>query len=169
METVAIGIGTNIVVTNLFGHWAFDHTGSLTNVGAGQSLTNLAGSEVEGCFLLHPCTNDLGLADCPHWGTNQYDTVKLADTVLFMSQNEICPSNADPHAYMTIYRAASGPSDPALHAQVFAVGSMQWSWGLDEYGYSTSWLGFTATNNTARQITHNVLQTFSGKARTPIP
>ncbi|HKR64271.1 MAG TPA: N,N-dimethylformamidase beta subunit family domain-containing protein [Thermoanaerobaculia bacterium] len=48
---------------------------------------------------------------------------------------------------MTIYKAASG-------AYVFATGSIQWSWGLDEFR------GGTRASNAAHQITRNVLNRF---------
>jgi hypothetical protein len=57
---------------------------------------------------------------------------------------------------MTVYRASSG-------ALVFATGSMQWSWGLDDYGAP----GFRPSllSHAAQQITRNVLDRFRRGAR----
>ncbi|MFO0774070.1 MAG: DUF6605 domain-containing protein [Nitrospiraceae bacterium] len=66
------------------------------------------------------------------------------------------PASADrPTAIgeMTLYRAASG-------AWVFATGSMQWSWGLDDY--HTPMLRTSRLNPVAQQITRNVLRLLTG-------
>ncbi|WP_299435381.1 N,N-dimethylformamidase beta subunit family domain-containing protein [uncultured Maribacter sp.] len=55
---------------------------------------------------------------------------------------------------MTIYKAKSG-------AKVFSTGSMQWSWGLDDYGVPQ--LRNSRKNNFAEKITHNILQKFGAK------
>ncbi len=52
---------------------------------------------------------------------------------------------------MTTYVAPSG-------ATVFATGSMQWSWGLDDFGAPT--LRDARSNAAAQQITRNVLDVF---------
>jgi len=54
-------------------------------------------------------------------------------------------------AHMTMYTAASG-------AQVFATGSMQWSWGLDDFGAPA--LRSSRLNGAAQQVTRNVLNGF---------
>jgi hypothetical protein len=158
IETVALGYGGPIVVSNPSGgHWAFD----FTSIGAGStsSLQYLGGIEADGCYVTNPCyssVNDLHLAQCPTWSST---TIKLADTVI---SDSTC-STADCHSYALIYTATSG-------GRVFATGGMRWNWGLDDYGYSTSWLGIgSAVNSVARQMTHNILQTFSGKSRTQLP
>lgn len=53
---------------------------------------------------------------------------------------------------VTLYRAASG-------ALVFATGSMQWSWGLDDY--QAPELRKSVLNPAVRQITRNVLARFA--------
>lgn len=53
---------------------------------------------------------------------------------------------------VTLYRAASG-------ALVFATGSMQWSWGLDDY--QAPQLRKSVLNPAVRQITRNVLARFA--------
>ncbi|WP_298480599.1 N,N-dimethylformamidase beta subunit family domain-containing protein [uncultured Maribacter sp.] len=55
---------------------------------------------------------------------------------------------------MTIYTSTSG-------AKIFATGSMQWSWGLDDYGVPK--LRNSRKNSSAEQITKNVLQKFGAK------
>lgn len=54
-------------------------------------------------------------------------------------------------AHMTLYRAASD-------AMVFATGSMQWSWGLDDYNAPT--LRMSRLSRAAQRITRNVLDRF---------
>lgn len=54
---------------------------------------------------------------------------------------------------MTIYTARGG-------AQVFAAGTIQWSWGLDSYGVPPLPDGGTRLNPAAQQITRNVLDRF---------
>ena len=53
---------------------------------------------------------------------------------------------------VTLYRAASG-------ALVFATGSMQWSWGLDDY--QAPHLRTSVLNPAVQQITRNVLARFA--------
>ncbi len=64
--------------------------------------------------------------------------------------------NANPAFFsdMTVYTAASG-------AIVFATGTMQWSWGLDDYN------GYGRVNAAAQQITRNVLARFVGAGLDP--
>ena len=60
---------------------------------------------------------------------------------------------------MTVYTAASG-------ATVFATGSMQWSWGLDDF--NSPELRPSRLNTAAQQMTRNVLARFVG-AQPPPP
>src|SRR5437868_5033151 len=61
------------------------------------------------------------------------------------------------YCHLNIYTNSVG-------AQVFATGSIQWSWGLDDYETNASVLvGPSRVSQKARQLTHNVLRTFSGK------
>ncbi len=57
------------------------------------------------------------------------------------------------YADMTVYTASSG-------ATVFATGSMQWSWGLDDY--NAPLLRSSRLNADAQQMTHNVLSRLLG-------
>lgn len=59
----------------------------------------------------------------------------------------------DGYADMTIYQAASG-------ATVFAAGTIQWSWGLDDFGVPPLPGGGIRTNPAAQQMTRNVLNRF---------
>jgi hypothetical protein len=112
VEYVYNTVDTNMTMpASLPLHWAYDYAG-LTN---GQTLTGLLGYEVDGCWIGIPC-RDFG-TDCPD--TNS--TTILADSVFWD-----CGTGAG-HAYMATYTALSG-------AHVFATGSMQWNWGLDDYG-----------------------------------
>jgi hypothetical protein len=54
-------------------------------------------------------------------------------------------------AHMSIYSAASG-------AMVFATGSIQWAWGLDDYNAPA--LRTSRLNSAAQQITRNILNRF---------
>jgi hypothetical protein len=64
---------------------------------------------------------------------------------------------------MTIYTAGSG-------AQVFATGSIQWSWGLDDFnGPSQGGLRSARLSAPAQQITANVLGRFGATPYVPYP
>jgi hypothetical protein len=108
------------------------------------------GYEVDGCWNGTPCKDFQ--TDCPNWAGG---TIKLAESTFTVTENPTCTTG---RAYMTIYTAASG-------AQVFATGSMNWSWGLD--GFPVNVLsGWTSkANSDAQQLTHNVLRTFTGQSR----
>jgi hypothetical protein len=62
----------------------------------------------------------------------------------------------DDVSHMTIYQAHSG-------AWVFATGSMQWSWGLDDF--NSAGTGGVRVSAAAQQITRNVLAKMTGKGR----
>jgi hypothetical protein len=61
---------------------------------------------------------------------------------------------------MTLYQAPSG-------APVFASGTIQWSWGLDDYNAPA--LRTARSSEAAQQITGNVLKLLTGKAVTRAP
>ena len=58
-------------------------------------------------------------------------------------------NNQPDTANSTIYSAPSG-------AKVFAAGTIQWSYGLDNYG------GTTFVNSGIQQVTANILKAFTG-------
>jgi hypothetical protein len=61
---------------------------------------------------------------------------------------------------MTIYSAAGG-------AMVFATGTIQWSWGLDDFNVPS--LRTSRLNPAAEQITHNVLARFGARLPNAAP
>ena len=153
--------GSNMTVFNP-GHWAYDYTGVGTL--ETQVLPGLLGYEIDGYWEGTPC-GYLNTSP-PNWGTGgQYDTIKLADSTV---SNLACSTL---HSYMTIYTAINGPStNGPPHAQVFATGSMEWNYGLDDFGYySKGYDSPSRTNQVARQITHNIIRKFTGKSTGALP
>jgi len=152
--------GGDLTVTNVSGHWAFNHTGITTN--GSQTLPGLLGYEVDGHWLGTRCNGIT--TDPPNWGSGgQYDTIKLGDSAFTVGT---CTGG---HSYVTIYTATNGPSS-GPHAQVFATGSMEWNYGLDDYGYySKGFYSPSRVNSAARQITHNVIRTFTGNSTSVLP
>lgn len=138
------------------GHWAFVGTG--ISAGTSESLEGLLGYEVDGCYLTGSGCGS-STATCPNWGTGDYSTIALADTA------SVNPGTPCLHSYATIYRASLGPTTdaPNSHAQVFATGSMQWCWGLDDFGYHSIVTIPSYVSTKAQQLTHNVIQKFTGK------
>lgn len=65
-----------------------------------------------------------------------------------LAQSQAWPDNAEAVGHMTLYRAPGG-------APVFATGSMQWSWGLDDF--NAPQLRSSRLNPLAQEITHRVL------------
>jgi hypothetical protein len=63
-----------------------------------------------------------------------------------------CSRRETRYANMTYYTAASG-------AGVFATGTMQWNWGLDDFG---PW--GDRVNPAVQQMTRNVLDNFVGSS-----
>jgi hypothetical protein len=164
-----------MVIPSGLSHWAFANCSCyVNNLTVQTTLPGLLGYELDGCWVGNYCRDYLTtLPTCPDFGPGQYQTKKLADTMYRSCSQGIDPNqtSGEGHAYMTMYTAANGPTQSA-HAQVFATGSMQWNWGLDDFGYYTKgFYGSTRVNTIARQMTHNVLRTFSGKTPpgTPIP
>lgn len=112
---------------------------ALTGVQNGDHLVGLLGYEVDRIAAPYSPANIQQLAHSPFVGPD------------------------DPNTYysdMALYSAASG-------ATVFATGSMQWSWGLDNY-LSNNDLGLHANleSPAAQQITRNVLARLIDRAPT---
>jgi hypothetical protein len=59
---------------------------------------------------------------------------------------------------MTLYQASSG-------AWVFAAGTMQWSWGLDDY--NAPGLRASRLSPAAQQITRNILSLLAANLTSP--
>ena len=135
-------------------HWAYDYSG-LTN---GQVLPELLGYEVDGCWDTNGCicfhTPSLNIP-CP--GSN---TVRLADSPIYCGQTIACSGVTNGHSYVTLYTACNG-------AQVFATGSIQWSWGLDDFAFQLVDPYISRVHPAAQQMARNVLRTFSGRATAP--
>jgi len=118
-------------------HWAFAGTG-LSN---GDKLEGLLGYEIDTLEAESPSNiNVLGASLVQ----------KIGDTPV------------DPYytAHMTMYEAPSG-------AFVFAIGSMQWSWGLDDYNAPD--LRPSVLSPAAQRITRNVLDRFIDSSGPPLP
>ena len=69
---------------------------------------------------------------------------------------------------MTLHTAAGGRTSAPMR-KCF-TGTIQWSWGLDDFGYggTSSW-GQSRVNAMARQITYNVLRNLTGKTTAQLP
>jgi hypothetical protein len=104
-----------------------------------QRLPGLLGYEVDGRF-----------------GSEPSNTVTLTHSPVVAAPT----GKAGDYSQMTIYTAASG-------AQVFGTGSIQWSWGLDDFNAPA--LRTSRLSNPAQTITTNVLSTFGAKAGTRLP
>jgi hypothetical protein len=119
-------IDGDLVVSNA-SHWVFQKTG-LQN---GSHLPGLLGYEVDGIAGNQPPPTEIL---CTSLATElPNDNNHNIETMI---------------AHMTLYTWPSG-------AQVFATGTIQWSWGLDEYNVPQ--LRSSRLNPAAIQITKNVL------------
>ncbi len=117
-------------------------------------------------YITDPVHGDIVVQNTSHWvfqGTGLIDGDRLTGlmgyevdgtdedtppgTILLASS----PIGGGENSHMSVYTAASG-------ATVFATGSMQWAWGLDEYN-STA-LRPSYLSSAAQQITKNLLAKF---------
>jgi hypothetical protein len=80
-----------------------------------------------------------------------YETDAMFDNGYSPQGLEILANSPDPKGFsnMATYTASSG-------AVVFATGTIQWSWGLDDYG------GRALVDGVVQQVTRNVLSRFAG-------
>jgi len=122
-------IDGDMVVSNA-SHWVFQNTG-LQN---GSLLPGLLGYEVDGIAGNQPPTTEI--------------LCTSSATELPNADNHVLDSTT---SHMTLYTWPSG-------AQVFATGTVQWSWGLDDY--NAPQLRSSRINPAAIQITKNVLSRF---------
>lgn len=126
--------------------------------------------EFIGVTFIHDGINtDIVVANASHWvfagtglrngdhlpGLLGYEVDHMTDftpkNIELLAQSPFTSADGPGHSDMTIYRADSG-------ALVFAAGSIQWAWGLDDFnapGARTSRL-----NPAAQQITRNILNRF---------
>lgn len=119
-------------------HWVFGGTG----LHDGDSIGNLVGYEADQVRPGGPAGLQI-LAQSP-----TPDDVVQSDS-------------AQKYSNMTLYTASSG-------SRVFATGSMQWAWGLDDYNANATLgpvLRTSRLSGSAQQITRNVLDNFRGSAR----
>jgi hypothetical protein len=112
--------------------WVFTNTG-LTS---GSHLPGLLGYEVDKTGPKTPA-----------------GTIRLGHSPFTTHKTDPSKDFSD-HSDMTVYTAPSG-------AVVFATGTIQWAWGLDNWN---SVENGDRTQNGAQQITRNVLRTFAGSA-----
>ncbi len=124
------------------GHWIYEGTGVKT--GRTRSVRGLLGYEVDRSF-----------ASDAAWGrfSPKGLTVLARTWVQPLKLKKLVTES-------TIYTAPSG-------AIVFAAGTMQWSWGLDDWG--TPWMRTSRRSPDVEQITKNVLARFLGTAPGPGP
>lgn len=91
--------------------------------------------------------------DCIH-GHSPFEWTLLAESPWRAMHDQ----NARGVSHMTLTAAPRG-------ALVFATGSMQWSWGLDDYNAPA--LRSARSNPSVQRITGNVLGRFTQRARDP--
>jgi hypothetical protein len=130
-------------------------------------------------YLMDPVDGDIIVSDASHWAfanTGLVNGSKLAGLLGYevdgLSGNApeglrvlaVSPAKnlKDPSrmvvSSMAAYVAPSG-------AEVFATGSIQWSWGMDDF--NAPHLRTSRLNPAAAQITHNVLERFGARRRSP--
>ncbi|MEQ9452519.1 MAG: hypothetical protein RJQ07_13130 [Pseudomonadales bacterium] len=141
----------DIVVTNT-DHWAFEGTG----LQPGDRLLGVLGYETDRLFGNAPADIvTLGESPVCPASCSGRTTPDCAETI---SEPCVCDPTGDggPQgvSHMTVYETAEGSA-------VFATGSIQWSWGLDDYESSWDTTPHCPRAQPAvRQITRNVLTRF---------
>lgn len=133
-------IGVMLSITQVDGDIVVENTSHWvyrgTDLRSGDHLRGLAGYEVDRIF-----------------GDSPPGLVRLAHSPVTRADGRSDFSD------MTIYRAASG-------AFVFATGTIQWSWGLDDFNAESR--GASRVSAAAQQITRNVLNAFiTGRTEPP--
>ncbi|HAM70732.1 MAG TPA: hypothetical protein DCM86_03725, partial [Verrucomicrobiales bacterium] len=119
-------------------HWLYDYS----NVSPGESFRGILGYEIDGEWDSYPAGLDFRRPTPPQ------GTIRLTRTRF------TTPKGLSGTGYSTFYQAPSG-------AQVFATGSMQWSWALDDYNSPQTRGKQSLANDKVRQMTHNVFTQFS--------
>ncbi len=131
--------GRPYVVTNA-SSWVFANTGFVN----GTSVPGIVGYEFDNSFT-DPSTP----------GYAQYHTASPAGLQV-LSASPVQGDNGLEIANSTIYTASSG-------ARVFAAGTIEWSWGLDNFG------GRNTANAGIQQMTANIFYNFNGGTPPPPP
>ena len=117
-----------------------------------------------------PVDGDIAVSNASHWvyantgvvngthfrGLLGYETDAVFDNGYSPDGLEIVANSPDPKGFsnMVTYTAPSG-------SVVFATGSIQWAWGLDDFG------GRGLVNAAAQQVTRNVLSRFAWDGSSP--
>src|SRR5205085_1124634 len=116
-------------------------------------------------YLTDPVDADIIISDASHWalaGTGLLAGQSLPGLLGYEVDGRLQP-NLQPNASVVAHSAipnSSAYSDmvsyvTAAGSTVFSVGSIQWSWGLDDYGVPN--VHTSRLNPIAQQITRNVL------------
>ncbi|HEX5546394.1 MAG TPA: choice-of-anchor D domain-containing protein [Ktedonobacterales bacterium] len=134
--------GRPYVVTNA-SNWVFANTGFVN----GTSVPGIVGYEFDNSFT-DPSTS-------PPAQYQQYHTYSPAGLQI-LSNSLVQGDNGAEIAQSTIYTAASG-------ARIFAAGSIEFSWGLDNFG------GRNTANAGIQQMTANIFYNFNGGTPPPPP
>ena len=138
VESTAYGVGGNMVIADP-SNWALAGTGLVS----GQVISGALGYEVDGVVE----------ADSPA-GTDVVAHSPLPSGY----PSDSAPAPAYPFSDMATYTAA------ASGATVFSVGTIQWSWLLDDWGAGTTRSSYL--NTPAQQITQNVLARLANSGAT---
>src|SRR5262249_30254382 len=148
-------------------------TSNLTTVQWRSPPVNLPEEELVGVmYETDPVNDDIIIIDPSNWlytytGLKSGDHLKgmLGDEIDAMHGNQPAGTVGVAHetvrglpADTTVYTANSG-------ATVFATGTMQWSWGLDDY--NAPGIRPSVLNPAAQQITRNVLDQMGGQGLSP--
>jgi hypothetical protein len=128
-------------------------------------------------YAADPVDGDMVIDDASHWafdgaqvrrgdalrGLLGYEVDSMSGDgpagIVRLAHSPFVDQGRTRYADMTIYTAASG-------ALVFATGSMQWNWGLDDYNVP-EW-HTPRTNPAAQQITRNVLNRMLARPGHPV-
>jgi hypothetical protein len=128
-------------------------------------------------YSMDPVDGDIIVSDASHWAfanTGLVNGSKLAGLLGY--EVDVLSGNAPDGLRILATSPAINLQDPGRvvassmaayvapsGAEVFATGSIQWSWGLDDFGAPN--LRTSRASPAAAQITHNVLERFGAKRR----
>lgn len=169
--------GSLTIPAGLSHPWAYDHTGILVNgLTTATNLSGLLGYELDGHWVgpldtqgnvIFPSCGTFPIPSVPTW-------TRLTRTDVNITWAQPAPPRPPCIPAVSALQSCSVISGSGSSGNTFATGSMQWCWGLDDFGYPTFQpdpsqppLGIR-THNIAKQVTDNVLKTFSGKPRTAL-
>ena len=127
------------------------------------------------CYLMDPVDGDIVVSDASHWA---FANTGLVNGSVWrgcsVTKSTACCGNAPDGLRVLATSPAKNLQDPSQivvsnmaayvapsGAEVFATGSIQWSWGLDDFNAPR--LRTSRLNPAAAQITHNVLERFGAK------